>query len=291
METLFLALRVLVALGAILGLIWFVQRKVTGAGGKVAGGAKGGSKSAVAGRFGTSKKAIQVLGTHRLGAKASITVVEIDGVKMVLGVTENGISVLENAPAPQIHMPQVIAPATTAIAAPEAIDPESDRTQVAASAVDTLATADVREEPVDFAAVFREALDEAAETPVLATVTEEPEPAQHTAPRRRRRRVTIPALAEQLLPHMTRTLAGAIGIRVEPKPPVERETVERETYVPVEAAAASLRRVPLPQTGATGALAAFMKNAAPEPEKHAATRDYSNAQPLSAHLPVLQRAS
>ena len=88
METLFLALRVVVALGAILALIWFVQRKVTKGGGK---------KSAVAGRFGTAKKAIQVLGTHRLGAKASITVVEIDGVKMVLGVTEHGAEGDEHA--------------------------------------------------------------------------------------------------------------------------------------------------------------------------------------------------
>jgi flagellar protein FliO/FliZ len=278
METLFLTLRVLVALGAILAVIWFVQRKVTGAGGKSAGG----QKSAVAGRFVTSKKSITVLGTHRLGAKASITVVEIDGMKMVLGVTEHGISVLENAP-----VPQVIAPATTTIAHPEAIDPESDLTQVAASAVDTLATADVREEPepVDFAAVFREALDEASETPALTTVVEQTSAMRetdHVAPRRRRRRVNIPALAEQLLPHMTRTLAAAIGIRVEPKPDV-----------PIEATPASRRPVPLPQTGATGALAAFLRNAEPTiaEEKALIKKDYSTASPLSAHLPVLQRAS
>jgi flagellar protein FliO/FliZ len=90
METLFLALRVLVALGAVLGLIWFVQRKLT----------RGSKKSAIASRFGGgAKRPIQVLGSHRLTAKASITVVEIDGVKLVLGVTEQGISVLEPAPA------------------------------------------------------------------------------------------------------------------------------------------------------------------------------------------------
>ncbi|WP_395640520.1 FliO/MopB family protein [Pseudolysinimonas sp.] len=274
METLFLALRVVVALGAILAVIWFVQRKVTGAGAKSAGG----TKSAVAGRFGASKKAITVLGTHRLGAKASITVVEIDGVKMVLGVTEHGISVLEPAPTPQ---PLVVAPATAVIAHPEAIAPESDLTPVAASAVETRATADVREpEPVDFAAVFREALEEAAETPTLATVTATTagrEKAEHVAPRRRRRRVNIPALAEQLLPHMTRTLAGAIGIRVEAKPPA-----------PIEAPPASIRPVPVPQTGATGALAAFLRNTEPDEKK---PRDYSTASPLAVHLPVLRRAS
>lgn len=267
METLFLALRVLVALGAILALIWFVQRKVTG---KQSGG-----KKAVASRFGASRKSIQVIGTHRLGAKASISVVEIDGVKMVLGVTEHGISVLENAP-----VPLVVAPAAAPIAHPEAIAPESDLTRVAASAVDTLATADVRvePEPVDFAAVLREALGEAADTPALTTVTEPAAQDDQLSTRRRRR--AIPALAEQLLPHMTRTLAAGIGIRVDP--------------------------VPAPQVAATpaataptgGALAAFLANAAPAddaaavPAKDPApAKDYATAQPLSAHLRVLQRAS
>jgi flagellar protein FliO/FliZ len=273
METLFLALRVLVALGAILALIWFVQRKVTGAGGKSAGG----KKSAVAGRFGASKMSIQVLGTHRLGAKASITVVEIDGVKMVLGVTEHGITVLENT-VDNTSQPPVVAPAITTIAHPEAVAPESDPTQVAASAVDIRATADasLEPEPVDFAAVFREALDEAADAPALATVVDAREQ-EHVAPRRRRRRVTIPALAEQLLPHMTRTLAAAIGIRVETAP-----------SVPDPVTPASARSVPPPLTSATGALAAFRANSEPGVKK---PKDYATASPLSAHLPVLQRVS
>jgi flagellar protein FliO/FliZ len=265
METLFLALRVLVALGAILALIWVVQRKVTKAGGK----------KSVAGRFGAAKKSIQVLGSHRLGAKASVTVVEIEGVKMVLGVTEHGISVLENQPAPQILMPH---PA----ALPEAASPESDLTRVAASAVDALATADAREpEPVDFAAALREALDEAATTPALTTVTA---PKDELAPRRSRRRTAIPALAEQLLPQMTRTLAAGIGIRLEPQPQPQPTPA---TTVPVVAA------VPARPAPRRGALAAFLANAEleTEPAAPAPARDYSTAQPLSAHLPVLQRVS
>ena len=65
METLFVALRVVVALAAVLALLWVVQRKVT------RGGAK---KGALAGRFGAPKRAIQVLGSHRLSPKASIAV-------------------------------------------------------------------------------------------------------------------------------------------------------------------------------------------------------------------------
>jgi hypothetical protein len=175
----------------------------------------------------------------------------------------------------------VVAPATATIAHPEAVAPESDPTRAAASAVESRATADVRDEPepVDFAAVFREALDEAAATPALTTVTAVETvtaDADHVAPRRRRRRVTVPALAEQLLPHMTRTLAAAIGIRVAPKP-----------SVPAAPPPASARPVPPP----TGALAAFLRNAPDDTEKPLITKDYSTAQPLSAHLPVLRRAS
>lgn len=262
METLFLALRVLVALGAVLGLIWFVQRKLT----------RGAKKSAIASRFGgAAKRPIQVLGSHRLTAKASITVVEIDGVKLVLGVTEQGISVLEPAPAAPVVL--ATTPVAATIAEPAAIGTDSDPTQVAPPAEETLASAGAG--PVDFAAVFREALDEAATETPLATVVE-PEREQHVA-KSRRRRMNVPALREQLLPHMTRTLAGAIGIRVADAP-----------SVPSEPATASLPPVRNPTTSATSALAAFLSNSEPTEKK---TKDYSTATPLAANLPVLQRAS
>lgn len=274
METLFLALRVLVALGAVLGLIWFVQRRMTRGSTKKAG---------LAGRFGggsAPKRAISVLGSHRLGAKQSITVVEVDGVKLVLGVTEHGISVLE----PQSP---TATPVVVTIAAPDAIgSPTSDPTQVAASAEETLASADVPQpQPVDFAAVFREALDEAATMPGIATVTEsvrETTEAQTEAadkPARRTRRVAVPALAEQLLPHMTKTLAAAVGIRYEPQ----------ATPAP-EATPAS----PAPRRPYNSAITAFLENnAIPDevPVATPATKDYSTAQPLFERLPVLQRAS
>lgn len=258
METLFLALRVLVALAAVLGLIWVVQRRLT------RGSAK---KGALASRLGGApKRAIQVHGSHRLSAKASVTVVEIDGVKMVLGVTEQGISVLEPAPTP------AATPVVVTIAHPEAVvTPGSDRTQVAASAEETLASADVPE-PVDFAAVLREALDEAAETPVVSTVAE---PVEERSAPRRRRRTAVPALAEQLLPHMTKTLAAAIGMRT-PAP----------AAAPAAPAPASVARP------SNRALAAFLENATPDPAPVAATTpDYSTARPLFERLPVLQRAS
>ena len=261
METLFLALRVLVALGAVLALIWFVQRKVT----------RGSKKSAIAARFGGgAKRPIQVVGSQRLSAKASITVVEIDGVKLVLGVTEQGISVLEPAPAAPVMF--AAAPAAATIAEPAAIGSEGDATHVAAPAEDALASAGVEPAPVDFAAVFREALDEASTTPAVSTVVEAR--TEHAAPRRRR--MSVPDITSQLLPHMGRTLAGAIGIRVAPAPSVEAEPATA-SVAPVQHHAAS----------PTSALAAFLSNSAPE----AAKKDYSKATPLAANLPVLQRAS
>ena len=262
METLFLALRVLVALAAVLGLIWVVQRRLTRGSGK---------KGALAARLGGApKRAIQVHGSHRLSAKASVTVVEIDGVKLVLGVTEQGISVLEPTPTP------AATPVVVTIAHPEAVvTPGSDRTQVAAAAEETHASADVPE-PVDFAAVLREALDEAAEAPVVAPVVASvAEPVEAEVAPRRRRRTAVPALAEQLLPHMTKTLAAAIGMRV-----------DAPEAAPAEPAPASVARP------SNRALAAFLENATPDPAPVAATTpDYSNARPLFERLPVLQRAS
>jgi flagellar protein FliO/FliZ len=285
METVFLALRVVVALAAVLGLIWVVQRRLT----RGAGTPKGSLATRLA-----PKRAIQVLGTHRLAPKASITVVEIDGVRLVLGVTEHGITVLD--PTPQTPVTAPAAP----IAAPEAIAPESDLTPVAASAVESRATADAGEAAPadlpapDFAAALRDALEEVAEAPVLSTVVAPAnEPVEHVAPRRRRR-VTIPALAEQLLPHMTRTLAGAIGMRVDAKPgrPIEPAGASSAPFGEATPAASGPPR--LPRTTVSGALDAFLRNAAPvEALAHqpALTRDYSKAEPLVAHLPVLQRAS
>src|SRR5690606_32724260 len=87
---------------------------------------------------------------------------------------------------------------------------------------------------------------------------------EHVAPRRRRRRVSIPALAEQLLPHMTRTLAGAIGVRVDPATPAAGTADARSMPVPASPAG---RPIPQPEyvsQGGAGALAAFVRNSSPE---------------------------
>jgi flagellar protein FliO/FliZ len=85
-ETLFIALRVLVVLGVIVALLWFVQRRVT----------KG--RTSARRRRGN---AVTVVGRQGIGPKASVVVVDVDGNRFVLGVTERQVSVLHAADRPQ----------------------------------------------------------------------------------------------------------------------------------------------------------------------------------------------
>ncbi|WP_337004373.1 MULTISPECIES: FliO/MopB family protein [unclassified Microbacterium] len=76
-----LALRVALSLAAVLGLLWFLQRRV--------------SRTAARRRDG---EAITVLGRQGVGSKAQIVVVQTDDARYVLGVTEHGVSVVDRLP-------------------------------------------------------------------------------------------------------------------------------------------------------------------------------------------------
>jgi flagellar protein FliO/FliZ len=78
-DTIFLALRVIVSLGAVLGALWFGHRWVT------------------KGRPGLrlQAKAISVAARQGLGAKAGVAIVEADGRRYLLGVTEHAVTVLD----------------------------------------------------------------------------------------------------------------------------------------------------------------------------------------------------
>lgn len=80
MDTVFLALRVIISLGAVLGAIWFLHRWLTK-----------GNKS-VAKRAG---KAITVVARQSLGAKASVAVIETENARFLLGVTEQAVTILD----------------------------------------------------------------------------------------------------------------------------------------------------------------------------------------------------
>jgi flagellar protein FliO/FliZ len=82
MDTLFLALRVLLSLAAVLGVIWFAQRRL--------------SKGVRA----KAGKTINVVGRQGIGAKASVAVIDVDGKRFLLGVTEHAVTILHTSDAP-----------------------------------------------------------------------------------------------------------------------------------------------------------------------------------------------
>ncbi len=85
MDTVFVALRVLVVLGVIVGVLWYVQRRITkGKRGRVRRG-----------------NAVTVVGRQGVGAKASVVVVDVDGTRFVLGVTERAVNVLHSGDRPE----------------------------------------------------------------------------------------------------------------------------------------------------------------------------------------------
>ncbi|MEA5454758.1 flagellar biosynthetic protein FliO [Sinomonas sp. JGH33] len=85
MDSLILGLRVLVSLAAVLGLMWLLHRRL-----------RRGAAPARA-------KALAVVSRQAVGAKASVVLVETDGRRFLLGVTEHGISVLHTAEAGARH--------------------------------------------------------------------------------------------------------------------------------------------------------------------------------------------
>ena len=88
MDDLLLGLRVAVSLAAVLGALWFLQRRLTKGTG-AAGRARRG--------LGRRGDGIQVVSRQGIGPKAQLVVVDVEGTRYVLGVTEQGVSVIDRA--------------------------------------------------------------------------------------------------------------------------------------------------------------------------------------------------
>src|SRR3954468_14691728 len=87
MDALILGLRVVVALGAVLGLMWFLQRRL----GKGTGRRR-------------ADRALTIVSRQSLGQKASVVVVDGAGQRFLLGVAEdpvNGLPPGDNPPEPR----------------------------------------------------------------------------------------------------------------------------------------------------------------------------------------------
>ncbi|WP_411700070.1 FliO/MopB family protein [Conyzicola sp.] len=105
MDTVVVALRVALSLGVVFGLLWFIHRRLT----------RGGKLRAAA-------TPITVLGKQGIGAKASVVVLDADGMRFVLGVTENNVTVLHSAEAPAAAFAEVMAATSPApVEAPLAV--------------------------------------------------------------------------------------------------------------------------------------------------------------------------
>jgi flagellar protein FliO/FliZ len=82
-ESVFLALRVLLSLAAVLGVLWMLQRRLT--------------KGARASR---ATKLISVVTRQVIAPKASVVVLDVDGKRFLLGVTEQSVTVLNTSELP-----------------------------------------------------------------------------------------------------------------------------------------------------------------------------------------------
>jgi len=87
MDVISLALRVVLALGVVLALLWFIQRRYARA----------------TGMRGKSADTLQVVSRRGVGQKAAVVVVDMDGTRFLLGVTDHTVNVLhsQEAPAPE----------------------------------------------------------------------------------------------------------------------------------------------------------------------------------------------
>ncbi|MFK0400997.1 flagellar biosynthetic protein FliO [Microbacterium sp. NPDC090225] len=113
MDDILVALRMIVALAAVLGLLLFLSRRLQKA------GAKGGSpldallpkklgrlsvlrppRSSATRSARQRPEKITVVARTGIGAKAQLVVAEFGGIRYVLGVTEGGVSVVDTQEAP-----------------------------------------------------------------------------------------------------------------------------------------------------------------------------------------------
>jgi flagellar protein FliO/FliZ len=94
MDVFTLALRVTLSLGVVLGVLWLVQRRYASA----------------SGLRGKAADPMNVVSRRGIGQKSALVVVDMDGKRFMLGVTEQSINVLHTGDAPE----PVAAPETSA---------------------------------------------------------------------------------------------------------------------------------------------------------------------------------
>ncbi len=84
METFLAGARVVVSLAVVLGLLWMLQRRLTR-----------GSRKSAAGH------PVTIVTKQAISPKASVVIIDVEGTRLLLGVTEHAVSVLQTADAPE----------------------------------------------------------------------------------------------------------------------------------------------------------------------------------------------
>lgn len=103
MDTVFLALRVLLSLAAVLAVIWYAHRRLT----------RGG-------RLPRATKTVNVVTKQAISQKASVVVMDVDGQRFLLGVTDQSVTVLNTSDTPITEQTLAVLnrPAPRAVASP-----------------------------------------------------------------------------------------------------------------------------------------------------------------------------
>ena len=114
MDTLFVALRVLLSLAAVVGLLWFLQRRIT----------KGTQST-------RATKLVNVVSRQGLAQKASVVVIDVGGKRFLLGLTEHSVTVLDATELPVLDTAAAFGSALTDAALTDAVVTPGTRKPVA----------------------------------------------------------------------------------------------------------------------------------------------------------------
>lgn len=112
MDTLVVAVRVVVSLAVVLGVLWYLHRRIS------------------RGRVRGAGDSLSIVGRQAVGQKSSVVIVSMDGRRFLLGVTEQGISMLHSEAPAQVPA-QDGEPAATAVEIPDAVSPGAPDAQFA----------------------------------------------------------------------------------------------------------------------------------------------------------------
>ena len=203
MDTLFVGLRVVLSLGVVLALLYVLQKRIV----------KGG-------RAGRQAAQVTVVARQGIGAKASVVVVDVEGERLVLGVTESSVTVLAASEAPAAPAPLALVPGPTApaplgaVASAPAVPQEARVTPIAPVAAPAPAVVPAPA-PVSFDAV----LATQPPVPVAALTAAAVEPA---------------APADQLRPRGAARRAATASARRPAAPRDPRERARGRAATPLE---------------------------------------------------------